>query len=69
MWRLRPRRLRRGSFDVAIEAVGHAPPFLEAQEHAFGDVALFVESFVAVVLDLAVLTRRNAISGTASSDA
>lgn len=57
--------MRRGSFYVSIEARSDAPPILDAAEHAFDDVAFFVDGLVIIVLDLAVLARRDDGCGAA----
>lgn len=46
-------------FDVATEASSEALPIHEAAEHAFDDVALFVDGAVVALLELAVAARRD----------
>lgn len=47
------------AFDVAIEADGDAAPVLEAAEHALDDVTPLMDGSVVIMLDLAVLARRD----------
>lgn len=45
--------------DVSVEARCNAPPILEAAEHAFDDVTLFVDGLVVFIRDFAVLAWRD----------
>ena len=41
-------------FDVSVETCGDAAPVLEAAEHAFNDVTLPIDRWVAIEFDLAM---------------